>query len=246
MSDPLDSWLKERGLTVRGEPPMLTGLGLQIDFPPALRQDWTRRIDEDADALEGELTRMAHAAGVPDGWFVARSGLRLLLTAQSRVVDDALHLPLSKDAAAALVHTGPDESLITFLRTGHLDTWHTDLQTAHNAALDGLDRVLAEAALEVGEARGYQLGMLSTHSPFKASLLLAPGLRAKVGSTLGWPLHAVAPCRDFLYLFEDVDLVPLLANTVMHEFDGSAHPISAEVFRVSDEGLEAIGSYAED
>ncbi len=244
MSD-LEPWLEARGLRITADPPTLSGLGLHVAFPEALRAEWTRRVAEEPDALEAELTSMVHAVGLPQGWFVARSGVRLLLMAQSAVPDDSLHLPLTRTAAAALVHTDPDESLITFLKKGHLDTWMTDLQTAHEAALTGLDQALSGATLELDEARGHRLGMLATHSPFKASLLLAPSLKERVAEPLGWPILAVAPCRDFLYLFSDEALIPLLANTVMHELEGSAHPISAEVFRVGDEGLEAIGAYAD-
>ena len=245
MSDPLAAWLKQRGLTLVGDPPMVQGLGLQLALTPVLRNEWTHRIAEDPDGLEAELTSMVHAPGLPSGWFVARSGVRLLLMARASLADDALHLPLSKKAAAALVHTDPEERLITFLRTGHLEGWMTDLQTAHDAALAGLDAVLAEAKLELGRAgdSGSPLGMLSTTSPFKASLLLAPGLKARVAEPLGWPLLAVAPCRDFLYLFSDRALIPELGSAVVHELETSPHPISDEVFQIGDEGLEAIGAY---
>lgn len=243
MSDALQAWLKARGLSLSGQPPFVRGLGLNLALTPILRDDWSRRMIDEPDALEAELTAMLRAPGPPPGWLVARGGLRLLLMDRSAVADDALHLPLSPRAAATLVHTDPEEALITFVRTSHLEGWHVDLQEAHDAALAGLDRVLADATVELGEARGFVLGTLSTASPFKASLLLATGLRALVEPELGWPLHAVAPCRDFLYLFSDPDLIPLLGTTVMHEFEGSAHPVSNEVFALGDEGLEAIGSY---
>jgi hypothetical protein len=243
MSDPLTTWLKQRGLTLDGDPPTVQGLGLRLVLTPVLRNEWAHRVLEDPEGLEAELAAMVHAPGLPSGWLVARGGLRLLLMARERVLDDALHLPLSPKAAAALVHSDPDERLLTFVRAGHLDGWLTGLEEAHEAALAGLDAVLERTALEVADAGGRTVGVLQTDSPFKASLLLAPGLKAKVGPALGWPLLAVAPCRDFLTLFADDALIPDLASAVMHEREASAHPISDEVFRVGDGGLEAIGAY---
>lgn len=243
MSDPLETWLNQRGLTLDDDPPRVRGLGLELALTPILRNEWTHRLTEDPDGLEDDLRTMVNAVGVPEGWWVARSGLRLLLMSRPTVPDDVLHLPLSERAAAVLVHTDPDESLITLLRKSHLETWHVGLEEAHEAALAGLDRVLADAELEVQDAGGSPLGMLATHSPFKASLLLAPALRGTVEGALGWPVHAVAPCRDFLFVFGDPDLVPKLGGPVMHEYESSAHPVSNEVFRVGDEGLEALGAY---
>ena len=51
------------------------------------------------------------------------------------------------------------------------------------------------------EIDGVELGFIATWLPFKASLVLAPNLREIVGARLGWPLMAVVPDRDFLYLW---------------------------------------------
>ena len=96
---------------------------------------------------------------------------------------------------------------------------------------------------------GARLGILQLDSVFKAALLRAPSLREVVEPDLGWPVCAVAPCRDFLYLFREEDLqglVPLLAAIVTQEYETSGYPLTPEVLRVSDEGVLALGSYEQE
>jgi hypothetical protein len=66
-----------------------------------------------------------------------------------------------------------------------------------------------------------------------------------VEAQLGWPLRAVAPCRDFVYLFRDRDdsMLESLAAAVSHEHAGSPQPLTLEVLRIGDDGVEAIGEY---
>src|SRR6266404_156026 len=68
-------------------------------------------------------------------------------------------------------------------------------------AFANLGLALSEATIESQDIDGVPLGFISTTLPFKASLILAPNLREVVGAVLGWPLVAVVPDRNFLYLW---------------------------------------------
>lgn len=245
-TDPLPSLLADLGLRlVPGETTWLRGQGLNLRLAAGDLERFRAQAAAQPDALREHLLAMASRAGGLPGWFVARSGVRLLLSRAEDASDAVMHLPISDGACALLTHCDPDESLITWLGSGVLDTWHQSVEELAATAEANLDRLLDEATLQVEELRGHRVGLLQIASAYKGSLILAPGLRRKVEPALGWPILAVVPCRDFLLLFSDRAAIPALAPAVMAEFDGSAHPVSNEVFEIDDEGFSAIGRYAD-
>lgn len=207
-----------------------------------LRRELERGGDLDS-AVETFVGRLlAVGRRIPD-WPLAKPGLRWAF--ESRSVDLRLfvHRELTEQLAVVLAFSDEDEQLITLVSPPQLKRWGISLDEAQRFALENMDRLLAETEIEVDEVRGAQLGMLATHSAFKASLLLAPSLRARVIDTLGWPLLAVAPCRDFAYLFTDRDLLGPMAKTVVREHSDGAYPLSTEVLRIDDDGITAIGGF---
>lgn len=208
-------------------------------FADALREQDAELVDSWLDVVLAEPTALPP-------YLVARSGLRMALEPANTDFGPSIHAQLTPALSEVLTWTDPEERRITWITGATLDLWQARLDDVIEAARAGLDRVLRTARLEIQEVRGVPLGMLDTDSVFKASLVMAPSLRATVEPQLGWPVCAVAPCRDFLYLFRDADrdtLIPLLAAVVTREFESSGYPLSAEVLRISDEGVLALGSY---
>ncbi len=92
---------------------------------------------------------------------------------------------------------------------------------------------------------GVQLGFIGTPLPFKASLILAPNLREVVGAVLGWPLMAVVPDRDFLYIWgaRHTEFVQRVGGVVVREYSKASYPISTEVYEITDQKIRAIGEF---
>jgi hypothetical protein len=126
-----------------------------------------------------------------------------------------------------------------------LQAWGVTRERAEAHATDNLARLLDATPLETTEADGHKLGMLATHSPLKASLIFAPNLRAKVESTLGWPILAVIPTRDFCYLIPTSAeaLLEGVGRVVIGEYTKRGYPVSTEVFRIDDAGPQATGAF---
>ena len=63
---------------------------------------------------------------------------------------------------------------------------------------------------------------------------------------MGWPVLAVAPARDFVYVLstDHTKFLPRLGAVVMREYQESGYPITAEVLSIDDNGITAIGSFA--
>jgi hypothetical protein len=135
---------------------------------------------------------------------------------------------------------------IRWLTSKCLESWRVDLEHVRTAAGANLDDLLGEGRLHVEASDGLKLGMLEIDSAFKASLIFAPKFKGFVEADLGWPVLAVIPCRDFIYVFPEGDSVlGRLGGVVQEEFRKSAYPITTEVLRISDEGIEAIGHFPE-
>lgn len=144
-----------------------------------------------------------------------------------------------------LVHLSNDGRLITWVTHDVLDTLGLSKAAAETNAFSNLARALSEATIESQTIEGVELGYIATTLPFKASLILAPNLREVAEATLGWPLMAVVPDRDFLYLWaaRHTDFVQRVGHVVVREYLKSSYPISTEVYEVTDEGIQATGEF---
>lgn len=144
-----------------------------------------------------------------------------------------------------LVHLSDDGRLVTWVTPSMLDTLGLSEADAGEAAFANLRRALSEASVESQDIDGVQLGFIGTSLPFKASLILAPNLRDATEAALGWPLTAVVPDRDFLYLWaaRHTDFVGRVGRVVVREYLQASYPISTEVYEITDHAIRAIGEF---
>jgi hypothetical protein len=89
--------------------------------------------------------------------------------------------------------------------------------------------------------------MLPVESVLKTSVIFAPAFRAYVETTLGWPVLATIPDRDFIYVIAEKDrgLLDHIGRVIQKEFRTSSYPITTEVLRLCESGIEAIGAFPE-
>jgi hypothetical protein len=182
---------------------------------------------------------------VPDTWEKARSRLYLSVEPGDHDFGDVYHQHVSDQVALVLVYVSDPAQHIVWITPTMLQAWGVTRERAEAHATDNLARLLDATPLETTEADGHKLGMLATHSPLKASLIFAPNLRAKVESTLGWPILAVIPTRDFCYLIPTSAeaLLEGVGRVVIGEYTKRGYPVSTEVFRIDDAGPQATGAF---
>lgn len=144
-----------------------------------------------------------------------------------------------------LVHLSGDGRLVTWVTPSMLASLGLSEADAGATAFTNLGRALSEASVETQTIDGVQLGFVNTSLPFKASLILAPNLREITEVTLGWPLMAVVPDRDFLYLWASrhTDFVQRVGRVVVREYSQASYPISTEVYAITDKAIRAIGEF---
>jgi len=157
----------------------------------------------------------------------------------------SFRVPLSDRVDRALVHLSADGQLITWATPDMLEALGLSESDASSRGFTNLARRLTESTIEYEEVDGVQLGFIDTPLPFKASFILAPNLREVVASALGWPLMAVVPDRDFLYIWaaRHSDFIERVGDVVVREFSQASYPISTEVYEITDTGVRAIGEF---
>ncbi len=153
---------------------------------------------------------------------------------------------ISSQVDKVLINFNRSAGLLNFVTPEMLESSGLTQTQAEEAAWDNLDAVVKESKVECMDVEGTKLGMVSTQIPFKTALLLAPSLKSFVQADLTWPILAVAPTRDFLYIWsaEDREFMSKVGTVVLNEYAKGAYPVSTEVFEVDDEGIGAIGVFS--
>ena len=71
-------------------------------------------------------------------------------------------------------------------------------------------------------------------------------MKSKVKVNFGFPFYAVIPVRDFCYIFSEKDFdffAGIIGKVVVDEYKKSGYPITTEIIKFSDKGVEAVGKY---
>jgi hypothetical protein len=158
---------------------------------------------------------------------------------------DTVSLDLSDRAKVVLALFKPGASSLRLVTKPDLLAWGVSPEEAWDAAHREFGKVVAETKVEVLRAGDVALGTIHALEPYKASVILSPSLRRQVPEELGWPILAVAPARDFVYLLrrDDEESLGKVGAVVVREFRESGYPVSTEIWEISDSGVKAIGHF---
>lgn len=146
-----------------------------------------------------------------------------------------------------LVHADASGLLIRWITVRALSEMGLSAGEASERAWSNLDAALSWAERVTFQAPG-GVTMVSFAAsrplPSKASLLLAPSLREAVSDVTGWPVFAVAPDSDFIYIWDasQRELIGRLGGVVTREHARAPYPLSTEVLHIGD-SIRAVGSY---
>lgn len=160
---------------------------------------------------------------------------------------DTIHYKISNDVAKVLVLTDLNEGKITWISSKMISDWKVTQAEVERNANENMAKLLKGKRPEVKEVDGQKLGMVPVQSVFKASTIFSPNFKEFVSSDIGWPVFAVIPCRDFIYILPEKDksLLNRIGGIVQNEYRSSGYPITTEILKISDNGIEAIGKYPE-
>lgn len=206
----------------------------------------------DLDRDEGHVTHFVDSvlsARIDDlPWEQVQGAILFTVEPSDYVNPSEMRLPLSERVDMVPVLLDVARNTITWISFSMVGAWKVPITDVGDAALRNLAAQLEAAKLEYADIDGVRLGYFESELALKSSLILAPNLREVVAPVIGWPVYAVIPERDFLYLWatRHTDFTGRLGEVVVKVFNSSPYPLTTEVFEISDHGIKAIGAFALD
>ncbi|HVJ15295.1 MAG TPA: hypothetical protein VM686_07635 [Polyangiaceae bacterium] len=158
----------------------------------------------------------------------------------------SIHVAVTDTVSRVLTLSDAERTRVTWVTPSMCHKWGVTVDQACSLAASNQNRLLEGLKLETahGDDVSDTLGMIPLHPPYKASTIFASAFKNLVEPVLGWPVLVVLPCRDFVYVIAETStLLESLGPVVVEEFRNSGHPITTEVLRISDDGIEAIGHF---
>lgn len=183
---------------------------------------------------------------LPSTWDAVKENIFVtVMAAETRGLDNAVYKKLSRKVVGALAYYDRVGSPVYLLSPYELDKLNVSQESAWNTAQENLEKIAQSSTVSFAEVNGQKLGVIETLGVYKASMILTRELRSKVEKELGWPVYAVAPARDFVYLFSKAGgMMGLVSGTVIKEYQQSGNPLSTEVWELSDNKQTSVVTYA--
>jgi len=135
----------------------------------------------------------------------------------------------------------------TWVTKKDVSKWKISKEELDKQVVSNINRLMESVTIIYDTIHGKKLGFFSLKDEtLKAALLFSSQLKNKVEKDIGWPIYAVIPVRDFSYIFSEKDskfFMDRLGSTVLKEYKESGYPITKEILKISDGGIEAVGKY---
>ncbi|MFB9080495.1 hypothetical protein ACFFLS_20385 [Flavobacterium procerum] len=135
----------------------------------------------------------------------------------------------------------------SFITNDDLSDWKIDSVELEKQADFNLGMLLDKVKIEFEDIENHKLGMVNINEvSLKSSCLFSSKMKNLVENNIGFPFYAVIPVSDFCYIFAEEDFEYFsqrLGSVVLDEYNNSGYPITTEILRFSEAGVEAIGKY---
>jgi len=135
----------------------------------------------------------------------------------------------------------------SFISDDDLIDWNLNLEELKDQVDLNLDAFLDKVQIEVEDVDNHKLGMINIDEVWlKSVCLFSSKIKDLVKNNIGFPFYAVIPVRDFCYIFGEQDFdyfSERLGSVVVEEYEKSGYPITTEILKFSENGVEAIGKY---
>lgn len=190
-------------------------------------------------------TLVVYSIELPTNWIDAKNEIYCSLFPNDHGFQDFLHIKITEDFSKVYVYSGRD--VLTWIKKDDLTKWKITEAVLENQANDNANKLLDKAVITFDTIGIRKLGTIELeHSSLKGALLFAPAMKEKIKKDFGFPFYAVIPVRDFCYIFSENDFdffSPRIGDIVVEEYKNSGYPITTEILKFSEKGVEAVGKY---
>ncbi|WP_143019661.1 hypothetical protein [Niabella drilacis] len=209
-----------------------------------LRKDYAR--DKDTAVITDFVKTMAsYTLDLPASWEEVKDDIYISLFPGDYAFEDFLNETVTENVSKVYVHRKSGE--LTWVSGEDLNKWNITSELLAAQADENANKLLERVSIKIDMVEGHKLGFIDVEqTTLKGALLFASGMKKKLRADFGVPFYAVIPVRDFCYLFSEKDLdffSKKMGPTVVEEYRQSAYPITTEILKFTDKGVESVGKY---
>ena len=232
-----------------GEEPGCYRIGVGDGSIDVSTANLAREYERDGDAgLVGRFLDSALSVGVwrDKAWDEARRSVLYCLEASDHTPPPDIATKLSEMLVRVPVLMNDERGTLTWVNEGMLTRWGISIDELDRTAMENLNAAVLASSVSWDEIDGARLGYFTAALPFKSPLLLAPSLKSLVADNIGWPIQAVVPDRDFVYVWsaKHPDFAGRVGQVVLDEYASAPYPLSTELLEIGDEGMVALGRFS--
>lgn len=190
-------------------------------------------------------TLVSYSIELPSNWTDAKNSIYISLFPNDYEFNDFLHSKITDEFSKVYVYSGQDR--LTWITEEDLKKWNVTVRDLDEQANNNADELLSVTPISYDTIENRKLGLIEIeHASLKAALLFAPSMKEKLKEHFGFPFYAVIPVRDFCYIFSEKDFdffSKRIGDVVVDEYKKSGYPITTEILKFSQKGVEAVGRY---
>ena len=209
-----------------------------------VRRNYLRDKDEShiSDLVQ---TLVSYSIALPSNWTEAKDDIFISLFPNDFDFQNFLHVKITDKFSKVYVHNKQDK--LSWINKEDLKKWNIseielDIQANNNA-----DKLLKTTPINFDTIDNRKLGLIEVENiTLKGALLFAPTMKEKIKEDIGFPFYAVIPVRDFCYIFSEKNFEFFsgrIGKVVVDEYKQSGYPITTEILKFTDKGVEAVGQY---
>jgi hypothetical protein len=174
--------------------------------------------------------------------------LPVLVPADMQELDNAVRKAVTDSTYAVLMRNLPDR--VVWVQPEHAREWKQSEAALFQVAYANLGDMLKKAEVKPAALEGHAYGIITAEESYlESSMPLSPAFKAKVQKQFGWPVYAVIPVRDLCFIFSKKEFdffSERFASAVLAEYNESPYPVTRELLKISDKGIETVGRYNSD
>uniref|UniRef100_UPI00404A3193 hypothetical protein n=1 Tax=Flavobacterium sp. TaxID=239 RepID=UPI00404A3193 len=210
------------------------------------RRNYERDADE-SHVFDLVNTVISYENALPT-WEVAKEKIYVQLFATDFDLQNSIIEKVTNKFSKGYVISENDK--LTWISKEILNTWNINETELKNQANSNANRLLSETEIKYEIVEDRKLGLIDVENSFlKGSLLFASDMKEKIKADIGFPFYAVIPVRDFCYIFSEKDMKFFsmrIGEVVVDEYKKSGNPVTTEILKFTESGVEVVGKYTVD
>ena len=193
-------------------------------------------------------TLVSHSFELPKKWVDVKNDIYISLFPNDFEFNDFLHDKVTDEFSKVYIYNGNDK--LTWISADDLEKWNITKTELDKQANNNADELLAKTPITIDTIENYKFGLIeSEDTSLKGALLFAPTMKEKIEKDFGFPFYAVIPVRDFCYIYSEKDFDFFscrIGSMVVDEYKKSYYPITTEILKFTDKGVDVVGKYSVD